>query len=301
MKSMVDHEEIGNCLNHEFVAERFNRFDFRPESVPEFDAFLTLEEKRQAIFSSSNYQLGAMYGTLTQNFGFCGPACLQSLLKTADRAEDAFGRKYRREKQRLTNYRIYGFLDNGSTEQATSLVNGYLNLTPLAGPDDWFAEIKKNLLTSGDIDSTFKAALILRVLADTGYRPNAIISPEYSTVVLKQTAHPWQFISLNLGRILLSAEKPDPAEDLFRHSLRICSAGGDTMRPMGLLALAELHAAGLVDKQDYRNTLEITRWLADEAPLHTNHFRIILAPTTADILLETVMKNRSVLFPFSYR
>ena len=261
-----------------------------------------MEGKRQAFFSGSNYLLGALYGTLAQNYGFCGPTHLSAVLEMLARAEDAFGGKYYLEKERLINYRIYALLDSGMARDTTSLLNDYLGLNSEAGQDDWFQEVQ-NLLTTKNSTNVFKAALALRVLADTGYHPSLPKNTGLNCVpaLLEQTSHPWQLIALNLGKILLSVNQSNEAEELFRHSVHACLSGGDTLQPMGLLALAELHAAGLANTYDYQKIQEIIRWLGQTTALNTKHFRPILDTATPESLLEEVMKKRNTLFPFSYR
>jgi len=300
MLPLVDPEEVGKLLNHGFVGQRFNRYDFRPEPTPELAAFLQMEEKRQAVYSSSNYLLGALYGTLAQNYGFCGPTHQAALLEMTTKAEDAFGGKHYREKERLVNYQIYALLDSGMIKEATSLLNSYLDLNTQSGQVDWFQKTK-DLLNSSGVDTAFKAALTLRVLADTGYQVVDATYRECIASILKHTSHPWQLIGLNLGKMLLSVKKRNEAEELFRHSLRICLAGGDTMHPMGLLSLTELHAAGLASKHDYEEAQKMNQWLAGTTALNTDHFRLILGLTNPKILLKKIMEKRNALFPFSYR
>ena len=300
MRSMVEPEEIGKLMNHGFVAERFNRYDFRPELPSEFAAFLAMEEERQAGFPGSNYLLGALYGTLAQNDGFCGPVRLSSLLEMTRKAEDAFGRKYHREKERLLNYRMYAFLDSGKTGEAMSLMNRYLGLGESSDPDDWFLKVG-NLLKSKNVNAPFKAALILRLLDDIGYDPNRMDVLALISVIQRKIFHPWQLIALNLGRIIADGNQREEAEELLRHGLRICFSGGDTLRPMGLLPLAELHAAGRAKKQDYRQTEEIRAWLAATTALNSSHFSPILSLTDPEVLLDCIMKERGALFRFSYR
>ncbi len=300
MQSMVEPEEIGKLLNHGFVAQRFNRYDFRPEPTSELANFLAMEEQKHAAFSGSNYLLGALYGTLAQNDGFCGPARLSSLLEMTSKAEEAFGRKNYREKARLRNYRMYAFLDSGKTEEAMALMNGYLGLVESSGPDDWFREVG-NLFKSKNVKAPFKAALILRLLAAIRYESNRADILEFMPVIQSKTSHPWQLIALNLGRIMSAGNRQEEAEELLRHCLRICLAGGDTMRPMALPALAELDAAGRAKKQDYELTEKIRAWLAATDSLKSSHFSTILELTDCENLLHQVKKERRVLFPFSYR
>ena len=88
---------------------------------------------------------------------------------------------------------------------------------------------------------------------------------------------------------------------LLRHGLKICLSGGDTLRPMGLLLLSELHGSDLAGKHDYGQALEIRSWLAETDSLLSSHFATILDLTDPEVLLDQVEENRAPLFPFSYR
>ena len=298
--SRVDLMEIGRFINHTFVGHRFNRYDFRPEATPELTAVLEQEEKKQEVYPGSNALLGALYGTLAQNFGFCGPSRLPSLLEMTYRARKAFGRKYLHETERLLNYEIYGYLDSGQPKQARQLTGKYLGLGDSCGPEDWLQQAE-TLLTAPDASGPFKAALVMRLLSEIGYKPSPAYITARISIICRQRGHPWQLIALNLGRMAAAAGRLEDAGQLFHHSLRICLADSDTMRPMGLLALGELYTTGLTDDDDYRKAQEINKWLKQTDRLNTDHFHAIFGLMDSKELLHGVNLERNRLFPFSYR
>ncbi len=293
--------EIGQFFNHRMVTLRFNRYDFRPEPPEELAAFLHTEERLREIAPRDNWTLGAIYGTLAQNYGFCGPKYLDDLVKAAARAEEAFGLKYDREKKRLVNYRIHALLDANRTDEATSLLPGYLELEPSSGPQEWYATGFDMLNTPEKSDKVFQAALVFRFLADTGYRPADTGLPGLAAAVLKRHSHPWQLIALNLGQLLLAVHLEQEADILLRHSVRICESGGETLRPMALLPLAKLHETGLATDRDYNLACEIQDWIRQTDQLEQDHFQSILTVPDGRELLDTVCHWRARLFPFSYR
>ena len=297
--SRVDAQELNRFLNKEFVATRFNRYDFRPDLPPALCALLEQEENKQEIISGRNYLLGALYGTLAQNYGFCGPDWLDSLLEMCEKAAPCFGNKHYLNRNRLKNYQIYALIDSKRAEDALALVNPYLLLSPGAGPDQWFQHVLQLLMEKEvNREHSFQAALVLRVLSFIGY---ALPLADSLLNIHFCSHHPWQLIALNLGKIHYAGNRENEAVRLFHHCLRICLAGGSTMRAMGLLPLAEMHYLGCAGKQEYEQADTIRKHLVHTNGLHSDHFSIITDITAAEELLDIVRQQRSVLFPFSYR
>lgn len=300
LRTVVDLEELNRLINHDFVGRRFNRYDFRPQPTRMLAQALVQEENKQKIYPGSNSLLGALYGTLAQNYGFCGPEYFQSLLDMTTRARQAFGGKYHGESQRLLNYEIYGYLDRGRREQALALVNPYLGLAEPDGPEQWLERAEKLLESTGS-SAPFMVALVMRLLHDIGFVPPPAHVRRITAGICRRHGHPWQLIALNFGWLAVAAGLHAEADHLFRHSLRICLDDSDTMRPMVLLALAGLEAAGLAGRDEYALAEEIRGWLLKTDSLNREHFRSILALENGEELLPAVQHNRRHLFPFSYR
>ncbi len=299
LRSLIDEGELARLVNHAFVSSRFNRYDFRPDPPPEFMNFLEME-KAHATTGRSSVLFGAMLGTMAQNYGFCGPSFLDLLLEKADQAEKAFGRRYENEARRLQNYTIYGLLDSGRLEEACALLPAYLGLAPASAAGEWFREVER-LLADPREDAPFRAALALRLLADTGFRPDPGNVARSMPGVMQNVSHPWQLIALNLGKILARCDRAEEAAELFRHGLRICGDSGDTMRPMQLLFLAELHGLGRAGNQEYTRARDLLAWLSSTPCLERNHFAMLFTITDPADLLGVVREQAATLFPFSYR
>ncbi len=300
LRPRVEADDVGHLVTRNMVAGRFNRYDFRPDPPAEFRHALRIERRRWEIDRRSNPLLGAMYGTLAQNFGFCGPAFLDQLQDATDNAEKAFGRKHRQEGRRMVNYRIYGLLDAGRQEEAARLLPPYLGADRGSGPAEWFVTACR-LLQEQDSDAVFRASLALRLLADTGFAGGD--AREWQVVVAivsAAQAHPWQLVALNLGRIAAAAGLSGLAARLFRHAADICGRGGETMRPMALLPLAELQAAGDAGGRS-REIGKIRDWLWQTTSLNRAHFQAILGLDGPDDIARVVLRERRLLFPFSYR
>ena len=298
--AVVDLEELNRFINHDFVSHRFNRYDFRPQPTRMLAKALAREENKQKIYPGCNALLGALYGTLAQNYGFCGPGYFHSLLDMTARARLAFGGKYHGESQRLLNYEIYGYLDCGNTEKAMGLVNPYLGLAESDGPEQWLRRADVLLESTGS-SAPFMVALVMRLLSEIGYIPSPADIRKSASKICHHHGHPWQLVALNLGRLAVTAGLNTEADHLFRHSLHICLDDSETMRPMGLLALAGLQAAGRVGRKEYASAEGIRRWLRRTDSLNREHFQSILEMENGGELLHAMQRNRSRLFPFSYR
>lgn len=300
LRDLQERNDQIRLLLREIVAERFNRYDFRPGLPPLFDSLLERATWIHAIDGQSNFLLGAMLGTRAQNFGFCGPAYHQQLEEAAHRAETAFGRRYRDETNRLLNYRIYGLLDIQSYDMAGQQMPAYLNLADTADADQIFRQ-GLGLLEKTEQQHAFQAALAFRFLAATGYPAGDGLPDHVVMLTRNREYHPWQLICVNLARLALRADQRDTAEQLLRCSIEICNQGGDTMRVMALLPLALLHRHRMATATDDKTALSLVDWLREQSSLNKKHFACLTAQTHAAPLLETVWGKRKNLFPFSYR
>ncbi|MDW7774390.1 MAG: hypothetical protein SCH71_16005 [Desulfobulbaceae bacterium] len=301
----LSEEDVMIYLNHSFVGERFNCYDFRPELPPDMTALLEIEERRQAVSPRNNRDLGALYGTIAQNFGFCGPRCLPNLRRYVDLAIAAFGRKYRTENLRPQAYLIYGLLDACRFKEAAERLNSYLGLPAYSGPADVLSKLADLLHADPDAYS-YQAALTCRALAEISGGP----SPDQNCLSFidgttrQRNFHPWQLTALNLGRLYRVLGEREAGERILRHALDVCLSGETTMRIMALLPLAELHHMGVTGDPDYLRAQEIEQLLLDCPELNRTHFQTIFRKTqTMDPpgMLTAVYTAKNTLFPFSYR
>ena len=292
-------DAIGLILR-EIVAERFNRYDFRPALPARFDALLSTIARAQKITGQSSYQLGAMYGTLAQNYGFCGPAFFPDLDQAARLAETAFGHRYKRETARTLNYRIYGLLDQGRHDLAASLLSSYLDLPGPADTNTIFQQAL-SLLRQQEQDSLFQAAVALRYLASANVLLQDRFPKEILPGVMQSHSHPWQLICVNLARLALVTDQTKPARQLLLKAINICEQGGATMQAMALLPLSLLHRYQLADVDTLDKAQKLRQWLVEESGLNQRHFSVLTGKSQPESLLATVWEKRKQLYPFSYR
>lgn len=300
----VTTDELLSSLNHHFVADRFNRYNFSIEIPPTVLELLDQEERRNAACFRPNRQLGAMYGTLCQNFGFCGPLFLDTFDEYANRAEAAFGNRYAGEKQRLLAYRLYVLLDAEDGRGAGLALNRYLHLAETAGPDDWHSALCRSLEEKRQ-ESPYGAALILRTMADLDIRLSATqlddIGNLLATHLPRHGQHPWQLISLNSARLLIRDDRVEACRAHLRRMAEICCNGGETMQVMALLAYSELHIHGLAGGEQYRRAEELVNDIQLSRHLKQEHFAGLFHHNSTQKMLRHLADNRALFFPFSYR
>lgn len=305
LAELIDIEKQIDCANHAFVANRFNRYEFRPQPPDDFARYLDLEQRRYEIDRRDNRALGAMYGTLAQNYGFCGQAYRQQFTDCILRAEAAFGfGEYRRERQRLLAYQIYWSLDGAEYDQAKELLNRYLELPSGSPPPRWVDAVQ-NLWNRSTEHIPFQMAIVCRLLAELSQ--GGYLSPEpawcQSLVAFLpgRLSHPWQMTARNLGQLFLAVGLEEQGRAFLHRSVEACAAGGITMIPMALLALATLHQFQPENAKVSLAATEVLQTIRTSTLLHQPHFQPLLDAPTIGEALARIFVDPGRYFPFSYR
>lgn len=290
--------------NHAFVTARFNRYDFRPEPPGDFVECLDIEQRLYGIAQRDNRVLGAMYGTLAQNYGFCGPACRPQFADCIHKAEEAFGRKYRRESLRLLAYQIYSLLDGAQYSEAMKLLNRYLGTPAGGGPQQWI-DAMLCLWRRPTEHTPFQTATVCRLLVELTHTGNLWPQPDWcrslAAMLPGRLSHPWQLTACNLGQLFNAAGLHDQGAALLHRSVDACRAGGITMMPMALMPLAVLNDLYSGDAGIGSVCAEIVQKIRTSGLLHRPHFQPLMDATTPVQILEEVLADRGRYFPFSYR
>lgn len=298
----MDVEAAATFLNHFFVSLH-NGYHFRPdlpEDLPGVLRCLEVLHKGRRDFGCAVYPvLGRLYGTIAQNYGFCGPDFLSYTEQYSRKALAALGEgivpEFKDEWLRQYNYLTYAYLDAGRWEEAKKTLFVYLQIGDWA--DLW--SMKQPL-------SAWQHAVLARFMADTAL-------PEPRSVYLERTAvppdriveqsHPLQLWTWNMGRIALNTGDRVVAEDFFSRSLAICFSErvGPTVGVMALLPLC-----GLQKLEDGRGLTKaalpgIERKIRQAATrLNQDHFDLLRRKTWEEIL-EMLWDSPQMLFPFAYR
>jgi hypothetical protein len=292
----ADLRAVTDFFNYRFVA-RHNRYEFRPELPDRLNRLLEVLERQyshQCAFGCPvHLTLGAIYGSVCQNFGFCGPAFLPMTKTYAAKARAALGEntvpEYKHEWLRQHNYLTYALLDAGETESAQNTLFAYLDI------DQW--EQAWPILPDF---SQWQHALTARFFADTGagetYYQWAAEHP--GKFLMKE--HPWQIWHYNMGRMAIALGQRTEAAIWFRQSLGLCLSQdfGPTVRVMALLPLSRLLSLGLLCKKEITDAAEMIKTAAQK--LSREHFRM-LNQDGFETVLEKIGNAPERLFPFSYR
>jgi hypothetical protein len=288
-------------FNHRFVS-RHNLYDFSAAIPGNFLALIDFLDHRyhdQCDFGCTvEPMLGRLYGTIAQNFAFCGPAYLAETKRFAGKAIAAFGGEkipeYREDALRQYSYLSYAWLDAGDYGQAETALLRCLHAT--GWPAVW-AHCDAGQLT------IFHHAAIARFLSDTGDSDKGgeyLSRCSHCTQLTTTRTHPMPLWNFNLGRIAGQANLFTTAAKFFTRSLALCEMNRNqpTLFIMALLPLSGLWRLGILEKTQYTGTL--SEVIGAALKLNGMHFGQLrsLAPET---LLRTVWEAPQRWFPFSYR
>ncbi len=291
--------EVAGFLNHYLVA-RHNRYDFHPDIPADLKELVSFLEDQHRVQCASGCAtlpvLGRIYGTLAQNFAFCGPRYLMETENQVRLARRALGEgatpEYDAEWRRQNNYLCYALLDAGARyhERARQTLFDYLAVT---GWGQVFAKLP---------DFTqWQHALLARFLADVPLEKQQKHYVHWVTAshLNPDSFHPWQLWCFNMGRIALTMNKKEAARNWFSRSLEICmSAGlGPTVRVMGLLGLAGMFHPDRSLDPDHMAAYAAIQQTAVE--LNPEYFAMIKQEDLFTVL-KTIWENPSMLFPFMY-
>lgn len=288
-------------LNHRLVA-RHNRFQFEPGLPDPLQGFVTMLESRydhQCAFGCpTDPVLARLYGTLAQNFGFCGPEHLADMIRYTGKAVEAFGGgevpEYRQDLLRQYAYLTYAHLDAGDRTAARESLFAFLAV------ENW--DQVRQMRNQGNLTRWHHAALA-RFWADAGDRHQATdyldwCQKQKTTVEGKD--HPRQLWTYNMGRMAVLLGRQDAARNWFIQSRDLCLSMEN--RPT-ILVMALLPLAALVDLDGTDRTASSheAKTVVDTAcRLNPSHFKS-LCGVDEITLLKRIRETPERFFPFSYR
>jgi hypothetical protein len=300
------------------IAHRHNQYDFRP-SMPE--NFMAVFNQQLQINSLSgcivDYCIGSIYGTIAQNFAFCGPEYIEETKKNIALAQAAFGDGTVPERLgdwlRQFSYLYFALLDCDKSfhSQAIDALCKYLNMesTQTATFD--------NVFTAWNMGDRFPLFALVRGLVDI---PWIVSEPEHNRLSEKilwisndlklefyenkpNTIHPLQLIIYNSGRLALLRNDTDRAYDEFRKSIVFCRCryGAETINAMTLLPLSQIHAMGRMDSEMEQTCLDVLEKIRTSNFINHSHFKTLTGSIPAEKALDLVSAHPQVFFPFNYR
>jgi tetratricopeptide (TPR) repeat protein len=258
-----------------------------------------------ARFAPVDENMGKLYGSIAQNYGFCGPEHLDATIQSAKKAMRCFGGDQgpksaaHQDRQRQLNYMIYAYLDAGRWEDAEKKLMDYLEIEAL--------DAAYPLLNDNGMDK-FHHAVLARFFADCGSDANCkrFFDIVYPKRQMANKDHPWQLWAFNLGRIAETIGRKTEAGELYRESLMICLLEPKdsmdqrtTIVTMALLPLSRLRRVGAISDDKAQRCIQRARHAA--AYLNPKHFRTFLDESDVDNALALVCQHPETFFPFTYR
>jgi len=291
-KSIASIEHLADLYNRRVVQERHLRFFFSPELPAEFVDIMERIEKTRDVLGVKSYPvLGRMYGTVAQNYGFCGPQFFEKTKEYVSKAQEAFGSgkdpHWRDDWLREWNYLVYAALDAGMEEEAKVALMHYLDIPQMPS-----SHREKSW-------NRYQKAALARWVADT--RSYYQIFAEVTEDEIKQLEpiHPNQLWAFNVGRIM---EKPGMRRTAWIKSYQISMSLKGPAKVMGLLPLAGLYVMELADRKYLEKaTLEILSLIGSESDINRDHFDTLLKFDNWRDVLTEVWNGRHRYFPFTYR
>lgn len=293
----LDDSELFDEHNLMMVTDH-DSYIFDPRTPPSFQKKIKILEMIYDDFQSEHpgsplKRLGQYYGTLIQNYAFCGPNYIKDVLYFCNKAYKAFGDSPEEidEVMRIENYLIYAHLDARNFQEARTHLQNYLK-----------CHYNNDLVDWNSVTDKFKHAAVARFIAETGEDICLYKNWIRHNWQKKEEYHPWQLWLYNSGRIFLNSE-PDIAKECFNRSLKICKIfGGTTVKAMGLLSLAYLinlthpseHSKVATETEDIINSIKSSK-------LNQEHFSQVLIENNWKKALDIVRDNQQTLFPFTYR
>jgi len=300
--SVSDAEAFADFYNHRFIGLYHNRYHFAPK-LPDFIKRIldSLEGQYRAqcelVDRAANKALGSLYGSIAQNYGFCGPRYIEGTRRYSALSRKAFGGgrepTFESDCLRQLNYLAYAELDARAWGAAEKTLLEYLGINTWPELLPKLAEL-----------SEWHHALLARFFADGEDREER---KEYSDWALKNKnrilhrKHPWQLWLNNMGRVARSSGDTRNAMEWYNDSLALCLSGelGPTVQVMALLPLSGIWRCEGLAAVDMASAEKKVRSSAES--LNPDHFRILLDEPDFTKTLETICIQLEVLFPFTYR
>jgi hypothetical protein len=292
----VNPEDVADHFNHRLVAEH-NRYRFVPEVPQELNRSLVLLENQLAVKKQAGARvdntLGRLYGTLGQQFAFCGSGHTETALGYFKEALSALGEgtvpDLKPEWMRQLNYSVFSLLDARRNDEARRFVCRYLEVPSLH-------ELRPGKLS---LEPPWKHNLLARFLADTG---DEQLCQRYlawageRSFAPPKPDHPWQLWAFNVGRIAFASGETEAAAASFKISLGLCSRAKPTIWVMALLGLSGLARMSALPENLSEIEGEVRRMATE---LNPDHFAELFQVPFARVL-EQVWREPGKMFPFTY-
>ncbi len=292
---------------YEGVALRHNRYHFEPILPKEYNEALNRQEKiyetNREDGCTKDRVLGTIYGTIAQNYAFCGPQYIEKTLKFSRRACEVFsdGQDLRQQ----YSYRLFALLDCKGKYENEICRNFLDSITKTS-----FSALKEPAALN-----IFSQLALLRMLIQIPARLprefEARAVEDFFSSFSRQNfrqiiqtppnIHPWQLWCYNLGRLAGNLNKTELSYKAWQQSIELCMAGGEIMQVMALMPLAELWHNDLLKNEQLKSAGQLLELSKDDNFFHQPHFAGLHSCTTITEALTAVKNNTAKYFPFNYR
>ena len=296
------------------IGNRHNRYDFRQSMPDELMTLLYQQEKiNQATGCTVDYCIGSIYGTIAQNFAFCGPAFIKQTKQNISLAQAAFGNgkvaSLRQDWFRQFSYLYFALLDCEKCchLEAKEVLCQYLEIENVPmGITDTVSVSADNpyplfALTRGltDIPGIFSPAEHRR-LADKIFQITDAMKVE-SFFKKPDEIHPWQLIIYNAGRLALQQDNLQQAYQIFIKTITLCQHGGETINAMTLLPLSQIHKLGQMNQGLEQSCSTVLGNIQTSSYINSSYFKPLTDTKDIATALNLVADHPERFFPFNYR
>jgi len=299
-------DPVADFFNHALVTDH-NRYVFHPQLPGDLTRLKTFLEDQHRIRCRAGCTidpvLGRIYGTIMQNYAFCGPAHFKETCFFSRKARKALGESIAKELglewRRHYHYLAYACLDFGDLPQARDRLLQYFETDRIE------AIFKMNHPLSA-----WHYALLARFFSDQPGHP--LFRQAYgflkNGLSFAGRVHPWPLVACNLGRMALCLGKYDQAIQMLMVSARTCllDTAGPTLRVMALLPLSGLLPL-YQNHPNHFNPSNLPPWLEWEHQIRSAaetldeiHFSFLTAQGFEDALAQ-VRQQPETIFPFTLR
>jgi len=293
----IDIAPVAEFFNHAFVA-RHNQYIFEPvlpENLAPVLKYLETQYRLKCSFGCrTDLLLGQIYGTIMQNYAFCGPQHINRVEKFSQLARQALGQdhvlEFKKDWIRQYSYLTFARLD------ANDMTGAEKNLIQYFEKDSL-----KDILSGTSKLSPWHYAVLARFFSQTPSHPAIrdfyhLLHTRFQTC--HQKNHPWQLIAYNLGLIAHGLGKTGQAVSLLEKSIAICFSAQQTPT---ICIMALLPASMLISHGYKNNPAPWEKKIQTAAKyLDKNHF-YFLTENSFENALKAVRNNPGSIFPFSYR
>ena len=294
-------EKIVGIIRNDIVASQ-NRYDFHKGISNKWMNFINHTNQYYSLFDiKKSVTLGKAYGVLTAYNAFL------EKFDDALQASKLSMQFFNDPKDILRRYidNIYIYCDTEKLIDAENLIDEIPSLL-LQNTD--ISELSKERCRFEQIDHAYVHAAFVRLC-----RKKPSLFSEYPVYeVFKKYAentkeHPWQCWGNNCGYLLMEAQDTVYARKLFHFAIDICLSNPKrwALFPMALLPLAGLRRFHLEPDeyvlQQTKKVMDLIQEGCHEGKYCKSHFEHILEAEGTEEVLDIVVKEEKILFPFNYR